>query len=77
MKMLWLKGCNEQVDILKRLWSKGCNEQVGVYITSAMQLQIGIGPAYEAWLFDTISNHHNLHKLNYILLWCAHSYEID
>ena len=40
---------------------KGQNTQVDIYFIFATQLKFGIDPLYQAWLFDTFSNCHNLH----------------
>ena len=42
-------------------FTKGQNTQVDIYFIFATQLKFGIDPLYQAWLFDTFSNCHNLH----------------
>ena len=47
--------------IHKKPLPKGQNTQIDIYFIFAMQLKFGIDPLYQAWLFDTFNNCHNLH----------------
>ena len=42
-----------------------------------MQMKFEIYFFCHVWLFGTLSNYHNLHRLQKILLWYVYSYEID